>query len=97
VTPTGSDAIPDNSVISRVSRIERGFDFLGTHFGPEGPTMAARTIEQVVQRALRLYEQEPGELGSSPRLGAYLRRWAGWAEAGLNPQAQRTLRLLGDT
>ena len=41
----------------------------GTHFGPEGLTLAARTIEQFVERALRLYEQEPGELGGSSRLG----------------------------
>ena len=41
---------PDKTFIGR---IERGFDFLGYHFGPEGLTMAARTIEQYVERALR--------------------------------------------
>jgi len=45
-----------------ISRIERGFDFLSYHFGPEGFTMAASTIELFVEPALRLYEQEPGEL-----------------------------------
>ncbi len=76
----GLEKHPDKTFIGRV---ERGFDFLGYHFGPDGLTMAARTIEQFVERALRLYEQEPGELGGSSRLGLYVRRWARWAEAGL--------------
>ena len=66
-----------------VGRTERGFDFLGYHFGPEGLTMAAKTIEQFVERALRLYEQEPGELGGPSRLRLYVRRWVWWAHAGL--------------
>ena len=45
--------------------------------------MAARSIEQFVERALRLYEQEPGELGGSSRLGLYVRRWVRWASVGL--------------
>ncbi len=49
--------------------------------------MAAGTIEQFVERALRLYEQEPEELGGSSRLGMYVRRWAGWAETGLQEGA----------
>jgi len=48
---------PDKTFIGRIAR---GFDFLGYHFGPEGLAMAARTIEPFVERALRLYEQEPG-------------------------------------
>ena len=78
---------PDKTFIGR---IERGFDFLGYHFGPEGLTLAAKTIEQFVERALRLYEQEPGELGGSSQLGLYVRRWVRWTEAGL-PHAGRTL------
>jgi hypothetical protein len=62
-------------------RVERGFDFLGYHFGPEGLSVAKKTIEQFVERALRLYEQEPGELGGSSRLGSYVRRWVGWVVA----------------
>ena len=45
-----------------VGRAERGFDFLGYHFGPEGFTVAAKTIEQFVARAIRLYEQEPWDV-----------------------------------
>ena len=75
-------AIPDTTFIGRT---ERGFDFLGCYLCPEGLTMAARAIEQFVERALRLYEQEPGGLGGSSRLGSYVRRWVGWTRAGLMP------------
>ncbi len=64
-----------------VGRTERGFDFLGYHFGPEGFTVAAKTIEQFVARAIRLYEQEPGEADASARFGLYVRRWVRWAGA----------------
>ena len=36
-----------------------------------------------LERAIRLYEQEPGEEMAPVRLGAYIRRWEGWARAGL--------------
>ncbi len=62
---------PDKTFIGR---IERGFDFLGYHFGPEGLTMAARTIEKFVERAIRLYEQEPGAASSHSRIGTYVNR-----------------------
>ena len=43
-----------------------------------GPTLFAEraTIEQFVERAIRLYEQEPGEALAVARLGLYVRRWA---------------------
>ena len=44
-----------------VGRIEKGFDFLGYHFSRTGLTVAKATIERFVERASRLYEQEPGE------------------------------------
>ena len=53
------------------------------HFGPEGLTVAAKTIEQFVAPAIRLYEQEPGEPFGSSRFGLYVRRWVRWAGAGL--------------
>ncbi len=56
---------------------------IGYHFGPEGLTLAAKTIERFVARAIRLYEQEPGEALASARLGLYVRRWVRWAGAGL--------------
>ena len=63
---------------------------LGTHLGPEGLTTAARTLEPFVEPALRLYEQEPGELGGSSRLGLYVRRWVRWTgRGGSGGQSQR--------
>jgi len=52
-----------------IGGIERGFDFLGYHFEPDGLTMARKTIEKVFSRAIRLYEQGPGEAIASARLG----------------------------
>ncbi len=71
---------PDKTVIGR---IERGFDFLGYHFSPDRLSVAAKTIENFVARAIRLYEQEPGEPLDSSRLALYVQRWVWWAVAGL--------------
>ncbi len=76
-----------------VGRIERGFDFLGYHFGPGGLTLAVKTIERFVAHAIRLYEQEPGEALASSRLGHYVRRWISWAGAGLG-RDDRKIRLI---
>ncbi|MCH8921469.1 MAG: hypothetical protein IIA23_12320 [Chloroflexi bacterium] len=80
---------PDKTFIGR---IERGFDFLGYHFGPDGLSVAKKTVENFVARAIRLYEQEPGEAGASSRVGAYVRRWVRWAEAGLDEAWEGGLR-----
>ncbi len=72
---------PDKTFIGR---IERGFDFLGYHFGPEGLSVAKKTIERFVERAIRLYEQGPGEACASSRFGLYVRRWVRWTNAGLS-------------
>ncbi len=45
--------------------------------------MAKTTIENFVEPAIRLYEQEPGEACASARLGSYVRRWVRWTTAGL--------------
>ena len=71
---------PDKTFIGRS---ERGFVFLGYHFGPEGLILAAKTIERFVARAVRLYEREPGEACASARLRLYVRRWIRWAGAGV--------------
>ncbi len=76
----GLEKHPDKTFIGR---IKRGFDFLGYHFGPDGLSVAEKTIERSVARAIRLYEQEPGEAFASARLGLYVRRWVGWVQAGL--------------
>ncbi len=57
--------------------------------------MAKQTIEQVIARAIQLYEQEPGEACASSRFGLYVRRWVRWARTGFRdassgcPNSQR--------
>jgi len=60
------DKHPDKTFIGR---IEKGFDFQGYHFRPEGLSIAQKTVENFVARAIRLYEQEPGGACASPRFG----------------------------
>ncbi len=48
------------------------------HFGPDGLSVAKKTVENFVARAIRLYEQAPGEAFASARLGLYVRRWGGF-------------------
>ena len=84
------DKHPDKTFIGR---IERGFDFLGYHFRPDRLSVAAKTIENFVARALRLYEQEPGEPLDSSRLGEYMGRWVRWVRAGL-PEGNGNLAFL---
>jgi hypothetical protein len=61
-----------------IGRIEKGFDFLGYHFSPEGLSVAEKTIEKFLARAVRLYEQKQGESFGSPSLGLYVLRWVRW-------------------
>jgi hypothetical protein len=75
---------PDKTFIGR---IEKGFDFLGYHFSPDGLSVSKKTIEKFLARAVRLYEQEQEEPFGSPRLGLYMLRWVRWANAGLNNQS----------
>jgi hypothetical protein len=73
---------------------ERGFVFLGYHFGPEGLAIAIKTLNNFVERATRLYEQGPGEPCGSTRLGEYVQRWVTWAGAGLGKMADSILVIL---
>ncbi len=43
--------------------------------------MARKTLEQFVQRATRLYEQEP------TRLGQYVGRWLRWVSGGVGVES----------
>ena len=72
----GLEKHPDKTFIGRV---ERDFDFLGYHFGPDGITVAEKTMERFVRPAARLYQQGPGEAVASSRFGRYMRRWGKWA------------------
>jgi hypothetical protein len=52
-----------------IGRIERGFDFLGYHFSPKCLTVPKEALKRFVERATRLYAQEPGEPCGSSGLG----------------------------
>jgi RNA-directed DNA polymerase len=64
-----------------MGRTEKGFDFLGFHFSPEGLSVAEKTTEKFLARAVQLYEQEQGERFGSPSLGLYVRRWERWVRS----------------
>jgi hypothetical protein len=64
--------------LENVYRQDRaGFEFLGYHFRPGTLTVAQKTVERFVARAIRLYEQEPGESCDSSRLGTYVQGQVG--------------------
>ena len=71
---------PDKTVIGRV---EKGFDFLGYNISPEGLSLAKKTIENFISRAIRLYEQEPRKPYGSYRLGLYVKLWCRWVHSGI--------------
>ena len=71
---------PDKTFIGR---IERGFDFLGYHFSPEGLSVAKKTIENFIEKASRLYEQKRSAGSSATALEVYVRQWLRWSRAGL--------------
>ena len=60
-----------------VGRIDKGFDFLGYHFGPEGLGVAKATIQSFLDKAFRLYEQERERPCGPSRLGVYVRSLCG--------------------
>ncbi len=75
-----------------IGRIERGFDFLGYHFGRDGLSVTKQTIENFVARCIRLYEREPGEAMASTRSREYVRRWVRWAGRGCNIGTEARMR-----
>ncbi len=66
---------PDKTFIGR---IEKGFEFLGYHFGPNGLGVAKATIEKFIKQASRLYEQKRIGKVAPDALGMYIRRWMRW-------------------
>jgi len=71
---------PDKTFIGPIAR---GFDFLGYHFGVGVLKLADAVIERFVAQASLLYEQGRLERIKAPLLGMYVRRWRGWARAGM--------------
>jgi len=68
---------PDKTLLGRT---ERGFDFLGYRFKPDGVTLAEKTVANFLTKALRLYEQEPPHFRMR-WLGEYIGRWKRWAKS----------------
>ena len=66
-----------------VTRVQRGFDFLGYRLSPQGITVAEATWGRFCERALRLYERDRRE-PSGLRLGA--QGWVRAAHASLTPR-----------
>ena len=71
---------PDKTFIGK---IERGFDFLGYHFGPAGLRVAKQTITNFIKKASRLYQQARSAVLAAAALEMYVRRWLGWGRGGL--------------
>src|ERR1019366_5166838 len=71
---------PDKTFIGR---IERGFDFLGYHFGPAGLRVAEKTITNFIEKASWLYEQKRSAGSAAGAFEMYIRRWLRWAVSGL--------------
>ena len=65
-----------------IGMVEKGFEFLGYHYGRDGLSLAGKTIDKFISKALRLYEQEPVQVRLE-RLGEYTKRWVRWTTSGL--------------
>ncbi len=68
---------PDKTVIGRIAK---GFDFLGYWFSPEGLGVAKKTVERMLEKVSRLYEQGADEV----RIETYLLRWWQWVRSGVD-------------
>jgi RNA-directed DNA polymerase len=66
-----------------VGRIEKGFDFLGYHFGRADLRLAGKTIANAAEKIHRLYEQKQTARERAVALDEYLTRWKRWVTAGL--------------
>ena len=71
---------PDKTFIGR---IEKGFDFLGYHFGPDGLSVAKQTVANFIEKASRLYEQERRTSSTVSPLEMYVGRWVRWANGAM--------------
>lgn len=68
---------PDKTFIGRIAR---GFDFLGYWFSPDGLSIAHITVERMVDKVSRLYEQGADDI----RIGTYLKRSWQWVKTGVD-------------
>ena len=68
---------PDKTFIGRLAL---GFDFLGYWFSPSGLGVAKKTVERMLVKVSRLYEQGADEV----RIETYLKRWWQWVRCGVD-------------
>ena len=68
---------PDKTFIGRIAR---GFDFLGYWFSTSGLGVARKTVERMLDKVSRLYEQGADKL----RIENYLKRWWQWVRSGVD-------------
>ena len=68
---------PDKTFIGRITR---GFDFLGYWFSPLGLGVAKKTVECMMDKVTRLYEQGADE----GRIESYLIHWRRWVSSGVD-------------
>ncbi|NEP54266.1 MAG: hypothetical protein F6K65_37965, partial [Moorea sp. SIO3C2] len=63
-----------------IGRIAQGFDFLGYWFSPQGLGVAKKTVERMVDKVTRLYEQGAALV----RIESYLNHWWRWVRSGVD-------------
>ena len=68
---------PDKTFIGRIAR---GFDFLGYWFSPDGLSICWKTVDRMVDKVSRLYEQGADML----RFETYLKHWWQWVRSGVD-------------
>ena len=76
----GFEVHPDKT---QLGRLEKGFDWLGLWYAPEGPRIAPRALENHRARMTRLYEQARHQhlstADTEARVREYEVRWMTWA------------------
>ena len=80
-----------------MGRSEKGFDFLGYHFGPQGLSLAEQTIDNFLEKARRIHERG-SETSENEELSDYMKRWHRWTRSGLSAvpiDRKRYLEIVG--
>jgi hypothetical protein len=79
---SGFERHPDKT---QTGRVEKGFDWLGIEYGPDGPALARRSLTRHREHRIRLFEQIRRQGKTFPealaRVKAYETRWQKWADS----------------
>ena len=68
---------PDKTFIGRIAR---GFDFLGYWFSTSGLGVAKKTVDRMLDKVDRLYEQDADDV----RIETYFKGWWQWVRSGVD-------------